>query len=166
MARQYGKIKVSIWDDADFLALSSGAQRLYTLILTQREINLCGVIRPAFARWASFAADTTGRSIKKASDELAAARYTVFDADWDELLARTFVRHDLSELKSPNVIVGMSQAFDSTHSPLLRATIIDELTKVEAEGVMPTILRPIPDGQARPLRERLAKGFLKAWENR
>lgn len=166
MAREYARIKTAIWDDDDFLALSSGAQRLYKLILTQPEMNLCGVIRPAYSRWASFASDTPLRLIKKAAAELATANYTVHDEAWDELLARSFVRHDLSELKSPNIVVAMSSAFDSTRSPLLRAVIIAELTKVEHEGVMPTILRPIPDGETKPLRDRLAKGFVKAWENR
>lgn len=165
MAREYGRIKTAIWDDDDFLALTVGAQWLYKMILTQRELNLCGVIRPAYGRWAQFSKDNTPRRVKKWADELAEANYTLTDEDWDELLARTFVRHDL-ELKSPNVIVGMSQSFDSTHSPLLRQTIICELSKVQHEGLMPTLLRPIPDGQAKPLRNRLAKGFLKAWENR
>ena len=165
MAREYGRIKTAIWDDEDFLALSTGAQWLYQLILTQRELNLCGVIRPAFGRWASFSKDATVRSVKKSAAELTDALYIIQDDDWDELLARTFVRHDLQH-SSPNIIVGMSQAFDSTHSPVLRETIICELSKVEHEGVMPSLLRPVPDGDTKPLRNRLAKGFLKAWENR
>lgn len=165
VAREYGRIKTAIWDDEDFLSLSLGAQWLYELILTQRELNLCGVIRPAFGRWASFSSGTPVRSVRKFAGELTEAKFILTDEDWDELLARTFVRHDL-ELKSPNVVVGMSQAFDSTHSSLLRNTIICELSKVAHEGLMPTLLRPIPDGETKPLRNRLAKGFLKAWENR
>lgn len=87
MAREYGRIKTAIWDDEDFLALTTGAQWLYKLILTQRELNLCGVIRPAYGRWASFSKDATQRSVKKWAAELTEAKYILADNDWDELLA-------------------------------------------------------------------------------
>lgn len=161
MAREYARIKTDIWNDPEFRALPSGPQRLYHLILEQPDLSLCGVIRPAFARWADFASDTTVKSIRRDSQTLEANRYILLDEQKDELLVRTFVRHDII-LTSPNVIVGLSNAFAATHSQCLREIVIFELGRAKDQGLM----KRLPEGLAEKDHNRLSKPFIEAWRDR
>lgn len=161
MARDYARIKTSIWNDKDFLALPGDAQRLYHLIVEQPELNLCGVIRPAFPRWSRFASDTPLPKIKKAAAKLVEKKYLLVDELEDELLIRTFVRHDIN-LNSPNVIVGLSNAFGTTRSHTLQCTIIHELARAKDQGLM----KLLPKGLEEGLLNRLANPFVNAWANR
>lgn len=160
MAREYARIKTSIWSDPEFRALPIDAQWLYHLIIEQPEISLCGVIRPALARWSDFAPDMTIGRVKKAVGTLSTKNYILSDIAKDELLIRSFVRHDIN-LKSPNVIVGLSNAFANTHSEVLRCTVICELAKATDQGLM----EQLPEGLEQGFRNRLANPFVKAWEN-
>lgn len=162
MAREYARIKTSIWNDPHFLSLTKGCQWLYHLILEQAELNLCGVIRPAWSRWAEFASDASVRSVQRDAATLVTEKYLLLDDRWDELLARTFVRHDVN-LKSPNVVVGLSQAFEATHSETLRATVIQELGKANELGLLEGFPKGLPEGLdkrlARPFWDAMRKGF-------
>lgn len=161
MAREYARFKTSIWSDPDFLALTSDAQLLYHLIVEQPELSLCGVIRPAFGRWSDFSSDMTLPKIKKAATALSEKSFILTDSAKDELLVRSFVRHDII-LSSPNVIVGLSNAFASTHSEELRNVVIEELEKASDQGLM----KRLPEGLEQKFLNRLANPFVKAWENR
>lgn len=69
MAR-YARVFASIWADPDFCALSSSAQRLYLLLITQPDVSHCGVLPLTERRWARLAADTDADSVRAALDEL------------------------------------------------------------------------------------------------
>ena len=43
MAREYARVKLTIWTDPDFHSLTGDAQRLYFVLLTNGSLNLCGV---------------------------------------------------------------------------------------------------------------------------
>jgi len=43
MAREFAKIKASIWQDDDFRALPVEAQHLYFVVLTDPDLSYCGV---------------------------------------------------------------------------------------------------------------------------
>lgn len=159
--RQYARIHTAIWSDPHFLALPSAAQRLYHLINEQPEINLCGVIRPAYGRWATMAPDTTLASVRRAAGRLVGDSYILIDDTADELLVRAFVRYDVN-LESPNTVVGLSKAFDSTVSQTLRRVIIEELEKAPKQGLLKGFAQRFPQESW----HRLAKGFVKAWGNR
>jgi hypothetical protein len=163
MARDYARIKTSIWTDDDFIALPSGPQRTYHLILEQPELSLCGVLQPAYKRWAGFAPDTTMEDIEKDVFQLADATFVVIDDATDELLARSFVRHDIA-LSSENALVGVSRAFETIHSKVLRKVLIEELRKADDQSLLDRVTRHIPDGDKKPLRDRLSKPFVLAWE--
>ena len=128
MARTYAPIHCTIWSDPAFLALSSGAQRLYILALSQPTISLCGVVAYTPKRWALLAPDTSAKQITKALSELVAKGFVLVDEDTEELMIRSFVKHDGIE-KKPNVIKGMWTAWQATHSPRLRAQFLKGLPK-------------------------------------
>lgn len=95
MPRSYAQIFCAIWDeDSDFRALDARAQRTFFLLLTQSEITACGVLPLRAVRWARMAADTTVADVRTDLAILHVARYIVVDEDTEEVLVRSFVRHD------------------------------------------------------------------------
>jgi hypothetical protein len=163
MAQDWVKIKTSIWMDSDFTNLPSEAQRVYHLIIEQPEVTLCGVIQPACKRWARYATDSTIEGIELAVSILRARSFIEIDEDTDELLIRSFVRHGVA-LSSDNAIVGMSRAFETIHSEVLRKVVIEELRKVDDQDLKNRLTRNVPDGEKKPLRTRLSNSFVMAWD--
>lgn len=161
MARDYCRILTSIWGTEGFTQRSSGAQRLYFLILSQPEISMCGVLTPACTRWASFAPETTERTVKASLNELIKNDYILQDSDWDELWVRSFVRHDL-KLGTPNVAVGMTKAFVGVRSPLVRSGIIQEIRKDFPVGFTQTFEKTIQDRFAKAFVDAEQKAFAHA----
>ena len=128
MARSHGKILASIWNDDDFRALTVDAQRAYMLLLSQAKLTLAGAIDYMPKRWAAYAAGTTAADIERAIDELAAARFVVLDRDTDELLVRSFVRHDIvGTLKNRNLVKGFWSAVIGVESDELLAVLVQEI---------------------------------------
>ncbi|TCO47324.1 hypothetical protein [Actinocrispum wychmicini] len=134
MARDHARIDVSIWDDPDFLELSCQAQRLYFLLLSQRELSYSGLLPMRLRRWASRSRSTTVEAITAALAELDAARFVVCDHDAEEVLIRSLIRND-GIYKQPNVLAGaLREAFLIT-SPVLRAALASELRRLPTEVV-------------------------------
>jgi len=163
MARDHARIYHRIWADADFRALNEAAQRAYMLVLTQPDLNYCGVTTLSMHRWACLAADSNLRRIRKAIGELETARYIATDATTEELLIRSFVRND-GLLSSPNICINVVRTFPSMLSPRLRLVFLVELHRLNQEEQEPgwekgwtelaTLLQePIPEG--------LPEGFLE-----
>ena len=132
MAREYARIKVSIWNDNDWReTMSLPAQALYTTLLTDPGINLAGVCDWRPNRIARKSRGATVDLIRAAAAELqdgprvdgsGPARFVLVDEETEEILIRSFVRHD-DVLKSPNMTVAMCNAQGMTASPLLREWI-------------------------------------------
>ena len=94
MARSYANILTAIWDDEDFCALSAGAQRTYFMLVTQPDINACGTLALTLRRWSLTLAARDRKNLAKWLDELAAATFIVLEERTEEVLVRTFVKHD------------------------------------------------------------------------
>lgn len=133
MAREYARIKLAIWTDPDFRALSNEAQRLYFLLLTSPTINMCGVADWRESRLAALSSDATLRSTQQAAWELGQAAMIAVDPDTEEVLVRSFVRHD-GVLKSPNLAKAMVQAYAGTASQKLMAIISQEVRRAADEA--------------------------------
>ncbi len=133
MPRTHAVVFTSVWtDDADWLALTADAQRLYWLLLSQPKLTLIGVIDYVPKRWARMASDTTLDSIKAAIDELEASpsRFVLVDHDTDELLIRTFVKHDIEKIqRNQNLLRGLWNAWAKIQSRQLR---LDALQTIPA----------------------------------
>lgn len=127
MARSHAKILSSIWSDPDFCARSSGAQRLYMLLLSQPRLTLVGLLDYMPAKWAKLASDTTVESVLECLAELSEHRYVFIDEDTDELVIRTFLRHDGFVGRNSNLLKGMWSAWATIRSPKLRATVVENM---------------------------------------
>lgn len=129
MARDHGRIRHRIWSDPDFLALRESEQRLFMLALSQSGLSYSGVVPFTLRRWRGLASDSTIPKLRKAVAALESARFVVLDEDSEELLIRSFVRHD-GILDSPNICRAMVRDADAVCSPLLRAVFLCELIRL------------------------------------
>lgn len=153
MARSFARLATSIWADDDFRTLTPDAQRVYMLAFSQANIALTGVVPYSARRWARMAAGTTHTDIEQAVHELALHRFVLVDEDTEELLVRSFVRHD-GVLRSPNSTIGMTTAYSAIVSPKLRAEFLQELG--------PTLLADVPDKAFDSLAEPFLNDYRKA----
>lgn len=126
MARTHGRILSTIWDDPDFLDLSGAAQRMYFLLISQKKLTLAGSLDFKPARW-RLSRDVTRADVEDALDDLEAHRFVVVDRETDELVIRTFVRHDSGYGRNSNLLKGVWSAWASIESPVLRKVVVDNL---------------------------------------
>lgn len=166
MARNYAQLRSAIWQNESFKnELDVDAQWLYFVLLSQPNINTAGVLPLQERRWARFAHGMTGPRVTAALERLNAYWYVVVDEDTEEVLVRTFIRHD-GLWKQPNVLKSALGHVQSTVSPTLRAVLryelsrlpIDELPTERAERT-----RALIERVAGTLPETLPEGFLEGF---
>lgn len=158
MARSHGRVKVEIWRDRDWRALSLPAQWTYMMLISQPTINNCGVIPFVPRRWMSYTA--TDDDIGAALDELVTAAYIVVDDDTQEVLVRTFIHHDRIE-RQPNLVKAARTEYDRIESDRLRHVLADQYPHLfdarGQKGLFPTEIddlpEPLPEGDPKDLPE-------------
>ena len=128
MAREYARVKLTIWTDPDFRNLSESAQRLYFLLLTSGDLNYCGVTDWRAVRLAALATDSTEEGLRHAAWELGQADLIAVDPATEEVLVRSFVRHD-GVLSSPNITKAMVREFGAVASQKLMALVSREVRR-------------------------------------
>jgi hypothetical protein len=120
MSRNYGRISTSIWNaDNDFITLSSSAQRLYLVLISQPGLSLCGVLDHNPRRWARLSCDTNLRTTRQNIAELVNTGYIVVDQDTDEVLIRTFVKHE-RVLHNEKLLANARARYGEILSPKIR----------------------------------------------
>ncbi|WP_328439172.1 hypothetical protein [Nocardia puris] len=129
MAREYAQIRLAIWNDDDFRALSPAAQHLYFMLLTSPTMTYCGVADWRPGRTVANAGAWTVSQLRAAAEELASGLYVVIDESTEEVLVRSYIRHD-GLMKNPKTAVSMTIAFAGTASPVLRGVIVHELHRL------------------------------------
>lgn len=129
MTREYARVRLTIWADADFRKLTDPAQSLYFRLLTSPTINCCGVADWRPNRMTALTAGMTVETVVAAASELAAAGYIVVDEATEEALLRSFIRHD-GIVKTPNITAAMVKDYAGTASELLRGVVIHELVRL------------------------------------
>lgn len=145
MAREHARILCSIWRPGDdFRDRSPDAQRLYFLVLSQRELNNAGVIPLMVSKWARCSAGTTVADIEKALAELAEHRYVVVDHETDEVLVRTFIRND-GIAKQPNMLKSALRSARQIESPMLRVELARELVRLGHPDAFETAAEIAPE---------------------
>lgn len=156
MARAEARIYSTIWNDADFRALGWHAQWLYFAFLSQPDLSMCGVLTVATERWTRLSTGAKPKDITAALAQLDAARFVVHDDSTAEVWVRSFLRRD-GVLRTPNLIVAMSRAFDAVHSPGIRRGVVGEFLREFSDDWAPALSDRFPKAQA--LSERLSEGF-------
>lgn len=156
MARSYARLQCAVWSDPDFTALTSTAQRLYLLLISQPGLTFCGVLPYTPRRWARLSTDTTVDQIDQAAHELADARFVLIDDETEELAIRSFLKHDIGT--SPNLLIRARRDLDEVESPTLRAALAAAMPLADApdagpgtpEGTLPPNPSATPSGKGSP----------------
>lgn len=130
MAREYARVRVAIWADTDFRLLSDRAQALYFRLLSSPTMTLCGVADWRPNRLAALTEDMTPAKVRNAASELIDKGYIVVDEETEEVLVRSFVRHD-GLIKTPNIAAAMAKDYAGTASAYLRGVVIHELRRLK-----------------------------------
>lgn len=131
MAGDYARIKRAIWIDEDFLDRSPVAQWLYFHLLTS-DLSLAGVSDWRPKKIVPKSTGLTVDVVTSAAEEMQDALYLIIDDDTEEVLIRSFVRHD-GLLKQPNMGVAVAKAYGSIASRELRAVMVYELQRLHHE---------------------------------
>lgn len=129
MARTHGRLKVSIWDDPDFIALKRDEQHAYFLLMSNKGLSRCGVIDFIPSRFEPLARDLTDAKFKTSVAGLERSRFVVVDERTQELLLRSHVRHD-GVFDRANMGKAVGTAYEAVVSRSIRAAIGDELARL------------------------------------
>ncbi len=132
MAREYARMRVDVWIDDDFRTLTPPAQHLYFVLLTSPALSYCGVTDWRPGRIAALAHGWDSEQILLAAKELTERLYIVPDEVTEEVLIRSFIRHD-GLMKESRVAVSMVKAFAAVASNTIRGVIVHELRRLHAE---------------------------------
>lgn len=125
-------------------------------MLSQPDLDCCGVVAYRPRMWAGFSGDGDEAAVAAAAAELVASGYVVVDDSTDELWIRTFMRHD-GVIKTPTVFKAAVRAYDAIHSNTIREAILEHLPPQVREGfphrflpLSPKEIAPILKGAATP----------------
>lgn len=132
MAREYARVKIKIWADTDFRDLTDPAQSMYFRLITSPTLNLVGVADWRPQRLIPLTRGATLESSRAAARELQEHGYVVVDEETEEILVRSFIRHD-GVVKSPNIASAMVKDFAATASSTLCGVIVHELHRLHDE---------------------------------
>lgn len=132
MARDRANINTGIWTDDDWRELTRDEHWLYVAMLTSPTLSYAGVADWRPGRIASNAAATTAADVERIGADLQGKRFLFIDADTEEALVRSFLRHD-GLLKQPKLAVSMVNAYGAISSKKIRRVVINELQRIHAE---------------------------------
>lgn len=129
MARDHARFLTAIWRDEDFRALSIAAQHAYFTLVSQEELSYAGRLDYRPGRIAALAKDNTPAKVTAAVKVLEGTRFVVVDRDTEELLVRTFVRHD-GIIDRVNMGKALGRAMVKIVSTQLRRALLAELGRL------------------------------------
>jgi hypothetical protein len=114
--------------DPDYKGLTRDGQWLYGALLL--DVDFVGVADWSPKKIAKHAIETTALDVERAAAELRAKLFIVVDDETDEVLVRTFIKHD-GLYKQPNMCVAMVKAFRKIGSPVIQGVIAHELHRIK-----------------------------------
>lgn len=130
MARDHARINIAIWGSTEFRQLSPAAQHLYFVLVTSSTLNYAGVADWRPKRLAALSESWTVDGVEAAAHELSAARVAVIDDDTEEVLIRTWIKHD-GLIDQPRMAVSVANAYAGISSLMIRGVIVHELRKLK-----------------------------------
>lgn len=133
MARERATINVDIWSDDDFRNLTAPAQSLYFKLTSHPKLDYCGCVEFHPGRLAAMSKEQTASDVIIAAQELSDTYFCVFDQSTDEVLVRSFLRHD-GLLKQPRLAVSAAKAYGAIASNKIRAVVVNELQRYKREN--------------------------------
>lgn len=129
MARDHARMQTRLWrPESDFRQLTMDAQWAYQLLCQQDALSYAGVLDYRPGRIAALAADATAAKVRSAVKRLETARYVLIDRGTEELLVRTYVRHD-GVMDRTNMGKAVGRALTRVVSSDIHGAIIAELAR-------------------------------------
>jgi hypothetical protein len=132
MAREFAKVRLSIWNDDDFRALPPHEQHLYFVLMTSVSLSYCGVTDWRPSRIAPLAGGWTPEQVVFTAAGLVDKLYLLVDDATEEVLVRSFIRND-EILKQPKMAVAMVKAHAAVSSATLRGVVVHELNRLRED---------------------------------
>ncbi|GAA0960282.1 hypothetical protein [Frigoribacterium faeni] len=132
MPRDRANIRTDIWSDDDWRQLSFGAQWLYNYVLTHGTLNAVGVADWRPRRILRVTTTMTEAVLRELVAELTNSFFLVLDEDTEEVLVRSFFRHD-GILTNPNMLATIKRDYAAVSSPLLLGVIAHEANRLRTE---------------------------------
>lgn len=129
MSRDQANLRIDMWADSDWRELSEPAQRLYMLLLSNATLTYAGVADWRPNRLVALSASSTIEGIRHAASELQRKRFVCVDERTEEVLIRSFVKHD-GLMARPNLVAAMSKAYGNIHSKRIREIFAFEIQKL------------------------------------
>lgn len=133
MARERATINVDIWSDDDFRDLTAAAQSLYFKLTSHPKLDYCGCVEFHPGRLAAMSREQTAGDVMIAAQELSDKFFCVFDQSTDEVLVRSFLRHD-GLLRQPRLAVSAAKAYGGIASNKIRSVVVHELQRYKKEN--------------------------------
>lgn len=130
---KFAQIRSDMWLDDQWRSLTKDAQHLYMALLTDPQRSYCGVVAWKPRTIIQRAAEWSELEIMRAAVELSDTFFLVFDQGTEEVLVRSFIRHD-GLLTQPRMAVSVANAFGVIGSNKIRAVVVHELTRLRKEN--------------------------------
>jgi hypothetical protein len=129
MARDHARMQTSLWrPGSDFRSLPMDAQWAYEMLCQQDGLSYAGVIDYRPGRFAVLAEDATPKKVSTAIRKLEVRKYVVIDRETEELLVRSYVRHD-GVLDRTNMGKAVGRALVKVISSKIHGAILAELAR-------------------------------------
>lgn len=129
MARDRASIRLDMWADADWRDVTVAAQQLYMLLLSHPTLSYAGVADWRPGRIAQLSKGRTAEDVEAAATELEQAGFILRDESTEEVLIRSFIKHD-GLMKQPKLVVSMTTAFAAIASSKIREVVAFEVQKL------------------------------------
>ena len=130
---KFAQIRPEMWIDDEWRALTMPAQHLYLLLLTDPDRSYVGLVDWKPTRIIQRASEWTLLELMRSAVELSYAHFLVFDQETEEVLVRSFIRHD-GLLSQPRMAVSVANAFGVIGSNKIRAVVVHELARLKKEN--------------------------------
>lgn len=132
MPRDHARMRLDIWLDEDYTNLTSSEQWLYERLLTHADLSYCGVAEWRPGKLATSAADLTATDIEIFAAGLELKSFLVIDRETEEVLVRSFVKHD-KLMDKWNLASAVCRTFTAVASKPLRGVIVHELVRLKKD---------------------------------
>ena len=127
--KDHARVNLALWGDDDFLDLTVDEQLLYLSLWTSPGLSYCGAGEWHSGRIANLAADWTRDRIERAAAGLSRNLFLIVDADTDEYLLRSWIKHD-GLWRMPNMAVSVANARAELSSRMLRGVVVHEVRRL------------------------------------
>lgn len=129
MPRDRANIFTDIWTDDDWRNLSGAEQNLYLMLLTHPQLSYAGVADWRPGRLAQMNRDGSKAGVEAIGRQLQDKRFIVVDDDTEEVLIRSYIKHD-GVLQHPKLAISFVNAYATVSSRTIRMVITHELKKL------------------------------------